>query len=202
MGWDIANGRAAPQPETNGIDLVAATAGPRRYGFHATMKPPFRLAPGHTEEGLIAELQALCLAAHPVAIQGMRISAIGRFLALTPSGEVSALGKLAGRCVVELDHFRDAPEASELAKRRRASLSEAQEQMLIKWGYPYVLDEFQFHLTLTSRASKPEIAGLRALAEIHFAAHLAAPTVIDALTLCGEREDGRFEQIERVDLSE
>ena len=44
-----------------------------------------------------------------------------------------------------------APE--ELKKRRGAGLSSRQELMLTTWGYPYVMEEFRFHLTLTGRLS-------------------------------------------------
>ena len=47
--------------------------------------------------------------------------------------------------------FARPPGAAELERRRKAGLSAAQEKMLLRWGYPYVLDEFRFHLTLTGR---------------------------------------------------
>jgi hypothetical protein len=120
---------------------------------------------------------------------------------LVPQGDVTALTALAARAVQELDMFRAAPNEAELAKRRTARLSAAQDAHLLRWGYPYVLDQFRFHLTLTG----PLQAELAAQAETALAAPLAAldlaPYQITGLTLLGEDEAGKFHQIHRYDLT-
>ena len=59
LGWDSETGRAAPQPALDGLpeSPAALTASPRRYGFHGTIKPPFRLAAGTDPAALAAALR-------------------------------------------------------------------------------------------------------------------------------------------------
>jgi hypothetical protein len=37
----------------------------------------------------------------------------------------------------------------ELTRRRKAELTPEQDKLLVDWGYPWVLDEFNFHFSLT-----------------------------------------------------
>jgi putative phosphonate metabolism protein len=201
LGWDSASGATRAHPIIDGLDVAQITATPRKYGFHGTIKPPFRLADGMTAQGLADAVADLCADATPVTLDGLHLARLGRFLALVPQGDVTALTALAARAVQELDMFRAAPNEAELAKRRTARLSAAQDAHLLRWGYPYVLDQFRFHLTLTG----PLQAELAAQAETALAAPLAAldlaPYQITGLTLLGEDEAGKFHQIHRYDLT-
>jgi hypothetical protein len=38
---------------------------------------------------------------------------------------------------------------AELARRRQAPLTPEQDHLLLTWGYPWVLEHFQFHLSLS-----------------------------------------------------
>ncbi|MCS0466276.1 DUF1045 domain-containing protein, partial [Burkholderia mallei] len=44
---------------------------------------------------------------------------------------------------------------AERAKRAAAPLSERQRALLAEWGYPYVLDEYRFHMTLSDPLDDP-----------------------------------------------
>ncbi|MEL6609249.1 MAG: DUF1045 domain-containing protein [Pseudomonadota bacterium] len=200
LGWDGARGAPVANPDIDSVDVTAITETPRKYGAHGTLKPPMRLADGHSAEDLRAATARLAASLAPVTVERLEIAPLGRFLALVPTGDVTGLADLAARVVMELDPMRAAPSEAELAKRRAAQLSPAQEAHLDRWGYPYVLDQFRFHITLTGRLDKPTLAA----AEAALARHLSppAPFVIDALSLCGERTvDGRFELIERMPLT-
>lgn len=198
LGWDVARGRPVPQPEVPGI--AEMTAAPRKYGFHGTLKPPFRLAERTDAEGLMAAVERLAASRAPVRLDALEVGAMGHFLALVPRGEAGGLRDLAGACVAELDGFRAPPGAAELARRRKAGLSARQEEMLARWGYPYVLEEFRFHMTLTGRLSPAELT--RAKAEVRRRLpELAEPYVIDAIALAAERSDGMFETVHRYALS-
>jgi hypothetical protein len=98
-----------------------------------------------------------------------------------------------------LDAFRAPPDESELAKRRKAGLSARQEAMLTRWGYPYVMDDFRFHLTLTGRLPRADRRRVAALIEARLPP-LPAPFALDEVALVGERPDGFFELIERAAL--
>src|SRR6185369_16300623 len=92
---------------------------------------------------------AYAATAAPVRVPALRFAMIGHFMALVPDGRFAALDALAADCVRLFDRFRGAPDPAELARRRAAQLSARQEQLLSEWGYPYVMEEFRLHLTLT-----------------------------------------------------
>ncbi|MBI1416458.1 MAG: DUF1045 domain-containing protein [Limimaricola sp.] len=203
LGWDIATGQAVAHPDVEGLPrpLAEITATPRRYGFHATLKPPFRLAPGQTETALAAEVAALAAGLAPATLDGLQLAQIGRFLALVPEGEVTALNALAGRLVEGLDHFRAPAPPEEIARRRAAGLSPAQDALLVRWGYPYVMEEFRFHMTLTGPLDPDTGSATRAALAPHLAAVLPRPFLLDEVVLAGERADGHFETVHRYALS-
>lgn len=203
LGWCPTSGTAKPHPEVHGLPTPVAeiTETPRKYGFHGTLKPPFRLADGADQSGLERALAALAARLAPVRMEGLALSQIGSFVALMPEGDVSGLSALAAACVTDLDSFRaPAPEA-ELARRRAAGLSERQERYLKDWGYPYVLEEFKFHLTLSGRLSEADAQQLHAALDPVLCPLLPRPFVIRDLSLFGEDEDGRFHIIDRFALS-
>ncbi|MEL7299255.1 MAG: DUF1045 domain-containing protein [Pseudomonadota bacterium] len=197
LGWDAANREERPHPEL-GLNAAEITERPRKYGFHATLKAPFRLAVGASAASLSEALIAFAQTQEPVTLEGLRVATLGSFVALVPEMRSDALDDLAASCVTQFDSFRAPLTADELERRKRTRLTASQEALLGRWGYPYVLEEFRFHMTLTGPLPGPE--PVAAILRAHFAAALPSPFVIDAVSLCGEREDGRFEVIERVPL--
>lgn len=198
LGWDIARGVEVSHPDLPGLHDITMT--PRKYGFHGTLKPPFRLKSGRTPEDLSSATSQLAASLVPASFVGLKVTQLGRFLALTPSGDGEPLRRVAAACVRELDDFRAPSSEAELARRRKAGLSDQQEGLLMRWGYPYVMDEFQFHLTLSDRLSDDTL--------IHWAEtlrrnlpDLPTPFEVDQIALCGERADGRFEVIHRYALA-
>ncbi len=200
LGWDSAEGVARAHPVKDGLDVSAITDTPRKYGFHGTIKPPFRLAQGETAQGLADAVGTLCAQAAPVVLDGLQLARLGRFLALVPKGDASALGELAARAVQDLDHFRAPASEAELQKRRAARLSPAQDAHLERWGYPYVLDQFRFHLTLTGPLAADQATEVEAALQGPISDLELTPYRIDGLTLLGEDKDGRFHQIHRYTL--
>ena len=198
LGWDVSAARTAVSPHVHGLDDVTMT--PRRYGFHGTLKPPFRLADGMGVEGLRAAVSEMARDCPPAQCDGLELSRLGRFLALTPVGDASEIARVAATCVSALDTFRAPPGEAELERRRKARLSERQEALLQRWGYPYVMEEFRFHMTLTGRLPQDRIDHWMELATAHLPP-LPAPFVMDEVALVGERQDGRFELIQRYTLT-
>jgi len=202
LGWDVASGRAVAHPEVAGLPKPVAeiTATPRKYGFHGTIKPPFRLAEGRSEAGLLAEARALCARLAPVTLDGLALTPLGHFLALTPAGDASALAALAAACVEGLDDFRaPAPEA-ELARRRARGLTDRQEENLQHWGYPYVMQDFRFHMTLSGRLSSEALAATAAALAPHVSPLVPSPCRISEMALVGADAEDRFHLIERLPL--
>lgn len=198
LGWDAEAGEVV-QPEL-GVPLAGWTSDPRKYGFHGTIKPPFRLAEGVTRAELSAALARVCLAAAPVILPALRLQQIDGFLALTPEGDVAALTVLAARVVQDLDPCRAALTEAEIARRRPERLSARQRELLALYGYPYVLEQFQFHLTLSNSLTEAEAATLWPNAERLFQPLLPRPFVINSLCLFGEAA-GRFHLLERHELT-
>lgn len=207
LGWDARRGLPCPHPEVAGLPRPAAeiTATPRRYGFHATVKPPFRLAEGTAAADLHWAASAQCLRLSPVVLPGLRLARIGGFLALVPEGAPEAtegpLRDLATRVVESLDAFRAAPTPEEIARRQPDRLSPRQRSHLDRWGYPFVMDEFHFHLTLTGDLPEADCAAVEAALAPVLGPLLPRPFVMDSLCLFGEGAEGRFHLLHRYALS-
>nr|WP_255723152.1 DUF1045 domain-containing protein [Thalassobius sp. Cn5-15] len=201
LGWDLAAGAAVDHPVVEGLDVAALTDVPRKYGLHGTVKPPFRLADGMTVEALMEATQAFCATRAPVVLDELQLTSLGRFLALTVQGNAMALNDLAGATVAALDPFRAPLNAAELAKRRQSRLSERQEALLAQWGYPYVMEEFRFHLTMTGKVPKAQLENIRKRMEPLLTPILPRPFVIRDLCLVGEDQEGMFHLIHRYALS-
>jgi hypothetical protein len=198
LGWDVATGKHVTQFDLAGLPEITET--PRKYGFHGTLKPPFRLAEGqtaHALEGAVAEMAASLA---PGKCDRLEVATLGRFLALTPQGDVGSLRRVAETCVRAVDPFRAPATQAELARRRQARLSARQDALLVQWGYPHVMEEFRFHMTLSGRLPKGDISAWAEKVKDQLPT-LPAPFVFDQIALCGEPRDGQFELIHRYDLT-
>jgi putative phosphonate metabolism protein len=202
LGWDAYTGQPRPHPDVGSLPrpLADLTEAPRKYGFHATLKAPFRLAPGADGAALDWAVAALAARLAPAEAPGLRLAEVEGFLALIPEGDGAALSALAARAVEGLDVFRAPLTPDEVARRRPDRLSARQRVLLDRWGYPYVMEEFAFHLTLTGSLrpgeAAPVMAALRGYLPL-----LPQPFTVDALALFGEAEDGRFHLLSRHPLT-
>ena len=201
LGWDSVAAAAAqfPQrheldnPESLDIELITRT--PRKYGFHGTVKPPMRLAEGHDEAMLIAKAGKLASTLAPVTIPSMEIAVMGRFIALMPAKPNAGLAALASSVVTGLDELRRPADDTEMETRRASGLSARQEELLREWGYPYVLDEFRFHMTLSGRQDPDEVPMVQAMLAQWIGPFVAEPLFIERLAIMGEAKDGQFRLI-------
>lgn len=194
LGWDVARGCAVAQPDPS---LADVTADPRKYGFHATIKAPFRLRDGVGFEDLKAGFNALAAGLAPVTLTGLQMVHLDGFLALIPMDASTDLQDMAAQIVCDLDIFRAPLNAAELARRRPETLSLRQRALLDTYGYPYVLEQFQFHMTLTGRMND---AAIQSAAQRHFDGLIPAPLQINDLCLMGEDDLGRFHLLHRAPL--
>ena len=194
LGRDAFSGKACVQPAV--LDLAEITAEPRRYGFHATLKPPFALKQKSSLSALEAAVEVLAESFRPFEIT-FALRQIDGFLALVPADGAAELDQMAVACVRDLDGFRQPPSQEELARRRAAGLSARQNEYLERWGYPYVLEEFRFHMTLSRRLGQAELQQMMPVAANHFAAVLGRPVTIDALTVFVEPQPGAPFEVHR-----
>ena len=193
LGRDAFGGAAAARPnlqEISADEIGAATTEPRRYGFHATLKAPFRLAEGRTEAGLERALADFAASAEPVVLPRIVVAELDGFLALVPAEPSEDLQRFAGSVVEAFEPFRAPLTETEISRRKPDALDPEQRQNLLRWGYPYVFGAFQFHMTLTGRLAPADRARFRAAAESVFAPAIARPLAIDGLALFVEPEPG------------
>jgi putative phosphonate metabolism protein len=205
LGRDAVTGMPEESPELPGFSagqLARLTADARHYGFHATLKPPFALAAGSSVETLQHAIATFAARSRPIVAPPLRLAAIGGFLALVPAQPSTELNELAADCVRAFDDFRAPPDEAELARRRTAGLTAAQEALLLCWGYPYVMEEFRFHLTLTGRLDEAERAKLVPALEPIVAPLCRRPLRVDAIALFAQRtRDEPFRQIRRFSFA-
>lgn len=181
-------------------DFARLTAEPRRYGWHGTLKAPFRLADGIGLADVRTALRALCARHTPFDLGPLQVSRLDEFLALQPAQDSAALNALAADCVQGLQPLARPLDEAELTRRRRANLSPGQDALLQIWGYPYVLEEFRFHVSLTgplAGLSGDAAARLERGAAEYFGA--LPPCRIDCLSLFIEPErDAPFRLLEQI----
>jgi hypothetical protein len=170
------------------IDAITADA--RRYGFHGTLKAPFYLAEGRTLEELDAAVARFAAGNAGAVIPRLSLVRMGAFFALVHGAEAPGLHALADEVVKAFDGFRAPTTDAELARRFRASLTPRQRELLGAWGYPYVLDEFRFHLTLTDRIPQERQPEVERTLSDWFAGSLGAAVPVGALALFTEAEPG------------
>ena len=192
LGRSVFTGAALAPPKTEGLSREqweSITADPCVYGFHATLKPPFHLAEGHDAEELREGLRKFAACRRPFDVS-LQLGSIGGFLALVLAHPSPQFAQLAADCVRDFDRFRAAPNPDELARRRRGRLNEAQLAYLMQWGYPYVMEEWRFHMTLTASLDAPilEMAG-RQLSAI-FEPICREPLRVDSVCLFEQPEPG------------
>lgn len=162
-------------------------AEPARYGFHATLRAPFRPKPGTGLDALSARLGAFCAGRQAPVIRALTLARLGAFFALVPGEAEPELQALEGEVLDAFEAFRAPLSDAEVARRRPERLSARQREHLEAWGYPFVRDEFRFHLTLTGPVPGPADDIRRALAA-HFAPVLDRPLPLDGLGLFVEPE--------------
>jgi hypothetical protein len=199
--------RALPTPPHTGIpDTVFRqyTAAAARYGWHATMKAPFILQTGLGVPAIAQAFAAFARSQLAVALPPLELRNMGDYLALVPSGPSQALQDLAFACVGALHPLAEPLTAQQVAQRRSTPLSPQQDAMLLQWGYPFVGDQFQWHMTLTG-----SLQGLtpQAVQQLHTAASewfgplLNRPLMLDAISWFIEpHAGGDFYEAQRFPL--
>lgn len=199
LGWDLTDGpQPAPALPLPAHDLSASA---RKYGFHATLKAPFRLAPNTTAEALTERLRQICAGITRFDLPGgFRLTDLAGFLALTPRQDSIALNKLQQRLAEDLDPFRAPLTEADLARRTPDRLTSRQRELLMQWGYPFTHDQFRFHLTLTGPVPQPQRDQTRAILVPHLAPLLPDPQPITEIALVAEGSDGLFRHLLRVPL--
>lgn len=194
LGYDCYTGNAVDFPddsESTAVNWNELSKEPRRYGFHATLKAPFHLLPSHNEDQLVKAVQNFAYLGHAVHTFEPTVRLLNGFFAVMPLKAVPAIDALAASCTTIFDAFRAPITPQQRARLIALKLTESQTRNLDRWGYPYVLSEFQFHMTLTGKVPagrrKAVLAvlqkGLRRIG-------IAEPIAVDRLALLKQESPG------------
>ncbi|HKF73970.1 MAG TPA: DUF1045 domain-containing protein [Stellaceae bacterium] len=206
LGWDIDTGAEVSPAETAGLPPevhAAVTVEPGRYGFHGTLKAPFRLLEGWSEGDLIDAAVEFAERRTPVSVPSLKLNVLGTFLALRPADLSHALDSLASECVVWFERFRAPLTEAEISRRRLGSLSPVQDELLVRWGYPFVFGEFRFHMTLTGSLDAALQTGVSAALAPKLAELAHEPLEVADLVLATEPEPrARFRVMRRFPLGQ
>lgn len=203
LGWSARQGVLVRHPDLAGLPLPISdiTQKPRKYGFHATLKPPFRLAQGSSQSLLAQDCQGLAATMQAVDLGHLSLARLGRFLALVDPNESAAVNELAAQIVTKLDGHRAPMSSLETEDRLKSARTPRQQDLVGAWGYPHVLDQYRFHMTLTGKLSKDDLSVTQAALEDVLRPMLETPIAIDTISLMGEAEDGMFHVIDSFPLT-
>ena len=205
LGYDALTGNDMPFPAAVSAafpDWPELTTDPRRYGFHATLKAPFALAAGTNEAALIAAFDRF--AAMPRAIPTIApvVRLVGGFIAIVAAEPVAALHALAQDCVETFDPMRAPMSAADRARRRPEKLTPRQTEQLDRYGYPFVHDDFMFHMTLTSRLPPERGEKVLAMLQKQFDALALSALRIDRIALFRQDDaQARFRVLREAPLN-
>ena len=165
----------------------SSSASARRYGFHATLKAPFRLADGRSVHELERRLAGFCERLGPIRLS-TKIALVDNVFAFVPDTPEPELDMLAARVVTEFDAFRSPLSEIDIARRDVSRLTGRQLANLMNWGYPFVFDQFRFHMTLTGPIDHLECDHVMTVLTHHFGALTKTPMVMSQLVLAVEPE--------------
>jgi putative phosphonate metabolism protein len=171
LGYDARSGEEPAFPD--GVVQMAPdwrdlTKDARKYGFHATLKAPFALVPGKTEAELVAACEEFADAPRPIPVIQPAVDSIDGFIAVMPSEPSVELELLAADCTRDFDPFRAPLTPEDRQRRNPAKLTPKQRERLDRWGYPYVMEDFRFHMTLTCRLTEARREPVLAMLQSRF----------------------------------
>jgi putative phosphonate metabolism protein len=196
LGYDAYTGEDLSFP--NDVIRVAPdwrdlTKEPRKYGFHATLKTPLSLAPGTTELELLAACASFAGKPRPIPVVTAVVGSISGFIAVVPAAPSPKLERLAADCTSEFDSFRARLTPEDRARRNPSDLTPRQREYLDCWGYPYVMEEFRFHMTLTGRLAPERREPILTMLRNNFSATGIKTFAVDRIAVFRqENADSRF----------
>lgn len=193
LGRDAETGPRLARPAVEGFSderLEQITETPRGYGFHATLAPPMRLADGCTRGMLDAALAAFARARQAFYAPPLTLAALDGFLALVLAHASEDMQALEDDIIRTFHRFGAPPTPAEHIRRQTGTHTPRQEELLRQWGYPFVLDEFRFHMTLTCELDQPERLSLQAALERLTAPLCAEPLAVDGIALFEQKARG------------
>ena len=187
LGYDAFNGECLSFPDdvTQKVPVWRdLTRDPRKYGFHATLKAPLSLAQGKTEAELVAACERFAETPRRIPLIQPVVNSLSDFIAIVPAQSSAELTQLAADCTCEFDSFRAPLTPEDRARRNPSKLTPRQCEHLDRWGYPYVMEDFRFHMTLTGRLDATRREPILTMLRLRFSALGLASLAIDRIAVC------------------
>ncbi len=192
LGRDIHSQETQDQPVVLGIlpeRLAELTKWRRSDELHSVLKPSFQLNPATSLDSMIATAHILAKNLEPVEIPQLEINVIGKFIVLAPTVPSRRIVDLASQCVRVFDGYRQPLNIDLNARYLRDKLTVYQNRLLKHWGYPFVMEEFQFFFPLTDRIEDEEERETLTKALIKLCKPTVAyPLSIKDLTVIGQED--------------
>jgi putative phosphonate metabolism protein len=203
LGYDCHEGVDVPHAKVGGIEpavLARMTVEPRRYGFHATLAAPFHL--GHGSEAALMDACDAFAARHaPVPVGRLMVATIAGFVALVPAEPNECISQFAATCTEAFDRFRAPPSPADRERRLASGLTPRQVELMDRWGYPYVFEQFRFHMTLTGSLPHEQITRITPPLSQAFRELAGNMVELDAISVMRQDvRDGRFRVVTRCRL--
>lgn len=193
LGANAFSGKVLPQGDTGPLSaayIANITSAPRRYGFHGTLRAPFYLAADKNERDLVAAVGSFSSSQMPFEMPALKIGRLGPFFALVPDGDTTQLNQFTGEVLKAFEPFRAPLTDADYQRRKPERLTERQRKYLKKWGYPYIFDDFRFHMTLTGPVPEEEANAVKDVLEAIFTPHLNSTILCGGPSLFVEADAG------------
>jgi putative phosphonate metabolism protein len=186
LGRDHLTGETVDQLAIDGLDserLKTITTSARHYGFHATLKAPFELKEGCDVDDLRRAAQVFAQGRNAFEAPPLKVSTLSRWIAFTLSEDSPAMNRLAADCVRDFEQFRAPLSEGDIARRRKSGLTPRQDEQMLAYGYPYIFDDFHFHMTLAGPLDVDVRDSLVTTLQPLTSAIEAVPLKVDAIAL-------------------
>ncbi|ARQ59440.1 UNVERIFIED_ORG: hypothetical protein GGE64_002100 [Rhizobium etli] len=193
LGRNVFSGDMLEPPAVRGLgihEIAFHTAVPRRYGFHGVLKAPFHLSGDMSESQLLRDLMRFAGTFAPFQISRLEIARLGSFYSLMPSAPCEQIQYLASAIVQEFDRYRAPLSEADIERSDPDGLSAAQFANLHRWGNPYVMDEFRFHMPVTGSINAIDMPRIEAALRTIFEPVLKEPVMVSNVALMIEEGTG------------
>ncbi|MBY2938704.1 DUF1045 domain-containing protein [Rhizobium leguminosarum] len=193
LGRNVFSGDMMEPPAVRGLgihEIAFHTAVPRRYGFHGVLKAPFHLSHDMPESQLLRDLMRFSGTFVPFRIPRIEVARLGNFYSLLPSTPCEQIQYLASAIVQEFDRFRAPLSEAEIERSDPDGLSATQFSNLHRWGNPYVMEEFRFHMPVTGPVNAIDMPRIEPVLRRIFEPVLCEPVMVSNVALMIEEGTG------------
>lgn len=193
LGRNAFSGESVPQHSAGPLSkdyIFQMTEAPRRYGFHGTLRAPFYLAPNRSEAELASAVDHFSKLHLPFAMPMLKVGRLGPFFALVPDTDTAKLNQFTGEVLNAFEPFRAPITEADYKRRKPERLSGRQRNYLKDWGYPYIFDDFRFHMTLTGPVPDQDADVVEKILQELFADYLTSALICNGPTLFVEKDAG------------